>query len=108
METDKLIQITYLPKQGEMKKQALINAIEKSHSKLKDFLHGEVLLEVHFRESKKQGMREQFEVNANANLAGISLHAKFIDWDSEKALKHTLNSLEKEALKIKTSKSKKN
>ncbi|MAG18261.1 MAG: hypothetical protein CL944_02185 [Candidatus Diapherotrites archaeon] len=102
MDANKLIQITHLPKQDEIKKQSLINAIEKSYGKLTSFLPGELMLEIHFRESKKQGNREQFEVKANANVAGISLHSKFIDWDSEKALKQALTALEKEAIKAKT------
>ncbi|MFH1391231.1 MAG: hypothetical protein ABIH20_02875 [Candidatus Diapherotrites archaeon] len=104
METDKLMQITHLPKQDGIKKQALINAIEKSYNKLNRFLPGKLMLEIHFRESRKQGNREQFEVKANANVAGISLHSKFIDWDSEKALKRVLAVLEKEAIKAKTPK----
>jgi len=102
MNQDRIIQITKLPQADALKKQALVNSIEKAYDRLNNLLPGELTLEIHFRESRKHGKREQFEVKTNAVVEGISLHASFIDWDSEKALKKVLDSLEKEALKAKS------
>ena len=77
---------------------ATINAlIERAYDKLNARMHGELFMEVHFKEFNKTGDREEVEVKVKAVIAGFKFHADARDWRAEKSVKTALMAIEKEA-----------
>ncbi len=103
---ERKINISNLPKVHPVNKDTIQNMVDKTYDKLITRLNGEITMNVHFKESKTEGSREQFEVNVKASITGINLNATAREWGAEKALSVCLSAIEKEAEKAKTSNNK--
>jgi ribosome-associated translation inhibitor RaiA len=104
---ERKIQVTHLLGANSSEKAGLMQSMERHYDKLANFLHGELSLDVRFREARKEGSRTLVEVKAKAVSPTKMLNAHASDWTPEKALKSALDALLKEAQKTKPT-SKKN
>lgn len=98
---NKKIKITHLPDVDSFEKQKLLELIYSHYNKLDSKLQGELALDVHFKEIRKDGDRKLVETKVKATANGVSLNASFSDWEAEKSLHRVLQSIEKEAEKVK-------
>ncbi|MCR4369370.1 MAG: hypothetical protein NUV67_05695 [archaeon] len=101
---EKKIQIVHLPSINEIDKQVMAGNIEHAYERLGIYIPGELVMEVHFKQSSSTGKRQLYEVHAHIRGIGKKFNAKFSDWDASKALNKTLAALEKEASKNKSKK----
>ena len=97
----KKIRITHLPDVDSFEKQKLLELIYSHYDKLNSKLPGELTLEVHFKEIRKDGSRKLVETKVKVLANGVSLNASFSEWEAEKSLHRVLQSIEKEAEKVK-------
>ncbi|PIN85589.1 MAG: hypothetical protein COV47_01460 [Candidatus Diapherotrites archaeon CG11_big_fil_rev_8_21_14_0_20_37_9] len=96
---ERKIQISNIPKTHHVDKDAITQKAIKTYDKINTRIPGELTLDIHFKEAKIQGNREQIEAKVKAVVASTVLNATFIEWNAEKALTLCLAAIEKEAAK---------
>ncbi len=93
---ERKIRVSNLAEGHGIVRAVLLNDIERFYDKMSQRLHGEVVLEVRFKEFHKGGKRERVESLATIVSPGIRLHATAEEWDARKATKEAFNAIEKE------------
>ena len=91
------IQISHIPKVQPVSKELLFGMANKTYERLNERFPGELIMDIHFRETKKTGNREQIEAKVKTVVGGIVLNATFKEWSADKALKLCLAAISKEA-----------
>lgn len=93
---ERKIQVVHLPDGQGIDKAMLMAEIEKHYDKLAKRLHEEMFMEVRFKEFGKEGASGQVECKAHVKSARIQFNSTGLEWGAMLALKHALESLEKE------------
>ena len=86
-----------MPEGHGIDKATVKNLIERCYDKLNSRMHGELLMDVHFKEYHKEGHKEEIETKVKAVVAGFSFHADAREWSAEKSAKKALEDIEREA-----------
>lgn len=92
--------INHLPEISEEEKAKLNETIQKSKDKIEKIC-GETTLNLHYKESRKEGNRELIEVKALAKTKNNTHHSESTEWNAEQATRNAMQKLEKEVLKDK-------
>ena len=94
---ERKLNISNFPEGQGIDKATIQNLIERHYDKLSSRLHGELLMDVHFKAYHKTGGREEIETKVKVVVAGFSFHADAREWSAEKSVKKALEDIEKEA-----------
>lgn len=94
---ERKLNISNIPEGQSIDKATILNLIERSYDKLSSRLHGELLMDVHFKAYHKTGGKEEVEAKVKAVVAGFSFHANAKEWSTEKSVKKALEDIEREA-----------
>ncbi|HLC93209.1 MAG TPA: hypothetical protein VJH23_05895 [archaeon] len=94
---ERKLNISNMPQGHGIDEATIRNLLERAYDKLNDRMHGELLMDVHFKEFHKTGAKEEVETKVKAVVAGFQFHADARDWSAEKSVKTALAAIEKEA-----------
>ncbi len=99
---ERKIQVSGMPEGHGIDRAKVQGTIEKFYDKLGARLGDPMIMEVHFKEARTGGKREQIEAHVKVVVAGgkAVLVSKQIEWDVEKAVHAALSAVLKESEKI--------
>ena len=101
---ERKIQISNLPEGHSIDGFAVKQVIESHYDKIASHFLGDLFLDVHFKELKKAGKKEELDIRVNAKVNGKKFHASSMGWHAEKVLREALMAVEKEIAKAKAKK----
>jgi len=97
-ENSRNIQVVNAPKLNSFDLSKINSALDAAYDKLQKIVANKMLLVLHFKESRKEGRRENYGIHLRLSFPGRTLVASETGWDVVATVQKALHVLERETV----------